>query len=348
MHRQKLQQWAVQLAAGLVLVGLIGLCLPARASSAGEYVFYFPHVQHDGEPRRLPRGGEFANQWALNTPPGQGMQVPEAWYLSTGSSNVRVGVIANGIANHPEWVGRLVDLGGPAVPDLQSKIVRGTHLAGIVAASGEDGQGMAGWAWNVKLYNLWNSPDGDVGTHLVEALQQAQQISPRLQVLLIGVESQFKQMAVQAEIDTLDAQGVLMIVPIGNFTPPGDSSCTHTSRIYDHTLVVSAVDANDQLADFSRSGPGLDVVAPGMDILSAAPNGDYESVSGTEQAAAQAAGLAALIYSRYPGYTAQQVRTAILCNADDLGAPGRDDVYGYGRINAWRALRYGASVNCLP
>jgi len=91
----------------------------------------------------------------------------------------------------------------------------------------------------------------------------------------------------------------------------------------------------------------VDVSAPGVGIYSTIPNG-YGYKDGTSMATPFVSGLAALVLSRWPDYTPSQVETALFNNADDLtaypGSSGRDNYFGYGRINAFQTLLYGAET----
>jgi subtilisin family serine protease len=101
---------------------------------------------------------------------------------------------------------------------------------------------------------------------------------------------------------------------------------------------VAATTNADTHASFSTSGSYVDVAAPGYQIYSTYLGNSYYSESGTSQASPHVAGLAALIWSKYPAYTAAQVWNRITSTAVDLGAAGRDDVFGAGRIDVKPAL----------
>jgi hypothetical protein len=107
---------------------------------------------------------------------------------------------------------------------------------------------------------------------------------------------------------------------------------------YSTVLAVAATDSGDNWADFSEYQPYVGVAAPGVSILSTLRGGGYGSLSGTSMATPYVSGLAALLWSFAPSFTADQIKSTIESTADDLGAPGKDDYFGYGRINAGRAL----------
>ena len=137
--------------------------------------------------------------------------------------------------------------------------------------------------------------------------------------------------------------GALVVVPAGDHE---DNLCRYPT-CFPEVFSVGATDARDQLWSKSSWGSFLDLVAPGAQILSTCQPGLPFSCSAdgyviswsTQWAAAHVAGAAALIWSVNPDRTPEQVREVLERSADDLGAPGKDDRYGYGRLNIGRAVR---------
>ncbi|MFQ6059447.1 MAG: S8 family serine peptidase, partial [Anaerolineae bacterium] len=119
---------------------------------------------------------------------------------------------------------------------------------------------------------------------------------------------------------------------------------------FPYVLGVAATDHNDAHPAWASSSPYVDVSAPGEDIVSTFWRGSGESYgvsSSTRAAVAHVAGVAALVFSVHPDYFPDEVAQIIIESADDLGPPGRDEYYGYGRINAYRALS-GAPPEFTP
>jgi subtilisin family serine protease len=121
-------------------------------------------------------------------------------------------------------------------------------------------------------------------------------------------------------------------------------------------LAVGATDPDDRVTSFSTRGTQIAVVAPGLKITSTTPRyatyqsargitPNYAALSGTSQASAFVAGVAALVWSAQPELSARDVAARIAEFADDLGVPGRDDDSGAGRVNALRALRHPARIS---
>jgi len=115
------------------------------------------------------------------------------------------------------------------------------------------------------------------------------------------------------------------------------SSGVHYPSGYQSTIAVGATDAGDELASFSNYGSTIDIVAPGKSIVSTFIDG-YGTLSGTSMAAPHVAGLAALVFSLHPELSASQAKQIITTSARDLGNLGRDDHYGWGRIEPTAAV----------
>lgn len=144
---------------------------------------------------------------------------------------------------------------------------------------------------------------------------------------------------VQQAVDYAYAKGIVMVAAAGNNlgnTEMYPANC-------EHVLGVAATTPYDTWPTFSNYGNHVSVTAPGQDIYSTARGGGYYEYNfGTSIAAPHVAGLAALLLARYPSYTPDQVASAILDNAYDLGTLGWDQYFGCGRINAADALAIGA------
>ena len=129
-------------------------------------------------------------------------------------------------------------------------------------------------------------------------------------------------------------KGTLVFASAGNYaasTPRYPAAC-------EHVVAVSATTSNDTLASFSSYGNWVDIAAPGVSILTTNRGGGYGYWNGTSFSSPVAAGLAGLIISANPDLTNTQVVEIITQNADDLGDPGFDQYYGYGRVNAHASL----------
>jgi len=304
------------------------------------------------------------NQWA----PAK-IGAPAAWEITTGSEEVIIAVLDTGVKiDHPDlaaktWSnpgeipangldddqnGKVDDVYGwhfyhhcsnseclPAEDnDLQDDNGHGTHVAGIAAAETNNEVGIAGISWGAQLMPVkvldeygdgWYS---DVIAGIVYATDNGADI---INLSLGGEEN---SEALQDAVDYGHAEGVLLMAATGNTGKP-----VFYPAACDHVLGVGATDVNDVRPEFSNYGPGIDVAAPGVSIYSTWPWLDgYWHKSGTSMAAPHVAGLAALIWSARPELSNDRVAWVISETANDLGAPGWDEYYGWGRIDAHRAL----------
>ena len=105
-----------------------------------------------------------------------------------------------------------------------------------------------------------------------------------------------------------------------------------------NVIAVSGTDAQDRLFAASNRGGYIAVAAPGVDIFLPAPDEKYQMTSGTSFSAAYVSGLAALMLERNPALKPDDLRTILMKTARDLGAPGRDDLFGAGEADAYAAV----------
>jgi len=172
-------------------------------------------------------------------------------------------------------------------------------------------------------------------------------------VLNLSLGSITNSSALQDAVNYARNRGATVVAAAGNC----GSGCLIGSQYYynpymypascQNVVGVAATTSTDGWASFSEHNTYVDVSAPGVGIYSTIPNG-YGYKDGTSMATPFVSGLAALVLSRWPDYTPSQVETALFNNADDLtaypGSSGRDNYFGYGRINAFQTLLYGAET----
>ena len=160
-------------------------------------------------------------------------------------------------------------------------------------------------------------------------------------------------------LKAFDAAGIVPVFAAGNSGPGAKTIGAPGS--YAQAISIGATDANDKVASFSSRGPSPikgadgkelqkpDVSAPGVNVVSAKPGGGYQQMSGTSMATPGVAGVVALLLSKYPTLTNEQVRTALQQGSVDLGPAGWDADYGFGRVSAPKALAAAAAlVNPAP
>ncbi len=291
-------------------------------------------------------GQGYADMWGL-----QAIQAGQAWAVTTGSTAIIIAVADTGVdLTHPDLAGKLVagyDFANGDT-DPQDDNGHGTHVAGTIAAATNNGIGIAGICWQCKIMPLkgLDAQGSGYDSDLADAVRYAADHGARVVNASWGGPG-YSQTLDQA-FTYADGKGVVLAVAAGN----DGSTDVGSPASFPVSIAVSATDHNDQIASFSNYGSAIAVAAPGVDILSLRAAGtdmygdglhtvgsNYYRSNGTSMAAPHVAGLAGLILSLHPDWTPDQVRSTLTGSADDLGSPGRDDYYGYGRINAYRALQ---------
>jgi bacillopeptidase F len=148
------------------------------------------------------------------------------------------------------------------------------------------------------------------------------------------------------DVQALRAAGIFPVFSAGNEGELGDGTVGAPAG-FPESLAVGATDFDDTVASFSSRGPSFwgefkpEVCAPGVDIRSSIPGGGYEGGwSGTSMAAPHVAGLAALLLSANRTLTLDELETFMRFTADDFGEVGPDNACGWGRIDAYDAVRW--------
>lgn len=318
----------------------------ARLSARGDVAFAEPNyiVTVTGSPNDL----FFTSQWNLNNTgqtggtPDADIDAVEAWDVHTGSNNITIAIIDTGVdLTHPDLAANLVagyDFANNDA-DPSDDHGHGTHVAGIAAAVGNNGQGVAGVSWNAKimpLKALWADGSGTID-NVAQAVRYA--VDNGAKVINLSLGARFSSWpcgwsTIEDAFNYAVSNGAVIAAASGNDYQLG----VNCPGAYDQAIAVGSTTNTDTRSSFSNYGPRLDIAAPGSNIFSTLRGGFYGTMSGTSMATPHVAGLAALVWSFAPSLTNSQIRSIIETTADDLGPAGWDQEFGYGRINAWRAL----------
>jgi subtilisin family serine protease len=278
---------------------------------------------------------------------------PQAWAAGFKGAGVRVGHLDTGIdASHPELAGRLeafaeFDTKGDRVAGAQPHDTgnHGTHTAGLIAGS------RVGVAPESKLLSALVLPDG-AGTfaQVIAGMQwvldpdgnPATDDGAKIVSMSLGLPGNVTEFAEPTA--NLIRAGVVPVFAAGNFGP--NAGTISSPGNLQEPITVGAIDSRNALAAFSSRGPvnmggssytKPDVLAPGVNVTSLAPNGTYISLTGTSQAAPVVAGIAALLRSAKPSADWQTVKNAILSSARGSGDPnsvGRGVAFAPGALEA--------------
>jgi subtilisin family serine protease len=200
----------------------------------------------------------------------------------------------------------------------------GTHVAGIIAGESNSFSGIAPDAILYAYKVLDATGSGSMST-VIEGIEQALADSVNIINLSLGSSSGDPSDILSQAVNQAVESGVIVVAAAGN---NGDYGTIGSPGAAQFALTVGAVDANGQIASFSSKGPsggdyGLkpDIVAPGVNILSAQLNGGYITMTGTSMAAPFVTGLAARLRELNPDWTALEVENAIIESAVNLSQP---------------------------
>lgn len=339
----------------------------------------------------VPTDPLYSSQWHYPM-----INLPTAWDLETGASNVTVAVVDTGVLlAHPDLLGQFSADGGydfisdatnsgdgepgiDANPDDTGddngsgrSSFHGTHVAGTVAAAtafSAGGSGVAGVAPGVKIMPIRVlGKQGGTSYDILQGVRYAAGLSNDSGITLnaaqradvinlsLGRAGGFTQIEQDLYTEVRNA-GVVVTAAAGN----GNSSVLNYPAAYAGVISVAAVDFNKQKAPYSNFGSTIDVAAPGGNTATNI-NGDsygdgvlstlgddsgatvsygYDVHDGTSMAAPHMAGVVALMKSSYSELTPANVDALLQSGAivEDLGTAGRDDSFGHGLIDAYKAV----------
>lgn len=263
------------------------------------------------------------------------IQSEESWERSRGG-NVIVAILDNGIdLNHEDLKANIVnpyDIVRNS-PYTLSPGDHGTHVAGIVGSQMDNhfgGVGVASGAFimPIDVFDGTYAYTSDVIEGVYRAVDQGADI------INMSLGNYYYSTSFQQAIYYAYANDVLVIAAAGN----DSSTSPHYPSSYEHVISVGSTTSYDTLSSFSNYGWNVDITAPGSSIFSTTPYNTYGYKSGTSMASPIVAGVAALVKAAEPNITVDELTDRLTSTADDLGSPGRDYYYGYGRINAKSAL----------
>lgn len=293
----------------------------------------FTFVERDFKARAalLPNDPGYGSQWYLPQ-----VSAPAAWDLTTGSASVPIALIDSGVdPTHPDLASRIAPgwsfLTGTAnTADVEG---HGTATAGMLAVTDNSG-GISGVNWKSPIVPLVVLDSTGYASYYNIANAITYAADHGIRVISISIAGSSASSTLQSAIDYAWNHGSIVIAAAGN----SSTSAPYYPAACNHVVAVSATDSADALASFSNYGSYIDIAAPGTMINTTTNGGGYGYWQGTSFSAPIVAAVTGLILSAQPTMTNTDVVNTLLQNTDDIGAPGFDNQFGWGRVNAYKAV----------
>jgi len=300
----------------------------------------FTFIEQDQVARTtaIPNDPYFSAAWHLYR-----IQATSAWDISTGSNAITIAVVDSGVDS--------------ANPDLAPKVVpgwnfltgtnntadtfgHGTAVASVAAAATNNGIGVAGVAWAnpVMPVVVVNSAGSASYSDLASGITYAADHGAR--IINVSVAGSSSSSTLQSAVNHAWTKGAVVIAAAGN----SSTSSPYYPAACNNAVAVSSTSSADTLSYFSNFGNWVDIAAPGESIPITSQGG-YGYWSGTSFSAPITSGVAALMLSANSGLSASTLVSLLENSADDIGAAGFDSSFGWGRVNAYRAVAAAASYS---
>lgn len=337
------------------------------------HVYHLPDFE---KVENAPNDPDFAKLWGLNNDGQTGgtadadIDAPEAWQVHTGRTQAQgahiTAVIDTGIDyNHPDLKGNMWvnpgEIAGDGIDNDGNGVVddvhgynafdqtgdpmdgqgHGSHCAGTIAATGNDGVGVVGvnQQANIMAVKIFNDEGSTDAAAIIRGIQYATKMGARI------TSNSWGGPVPNAGIRQAFADSpALHLVAAGNSGTNNDWFPSFPANYnLDNIVAVAATDHKDGLADFSQYGArNVDLGAPGVDILSTVPGGKYDVYSGTSMATPHVAGAATLIASHFPEISNEELRARLLGGVDKVESLAGKTVTG-GRLNVNSSLTMSLS-----
>jgi len=347
----------------------------------------FQHVMRLPDDERFREQWALRNTGQTGGTPGADIHATAAWDTETGGREIVVAVIDSGVDyTHPDLAGNIwinedeipdngidddgngytddvrgwdfVDVdprilwpgedAGPPDNDPMDFLGHGTHCSGIISAVTDNAYGVAGVVWHCRIMPLRAgfATRSGAGVLEVEDISSATIYAAMngAHVMNMSFGSNWPSPTQYLALRYAVAKGVVPVAAAGNAAVDE----THFPAAYPEVIAVIATDHDDHRSYFSNFGHWCDLAAPGSRILSTLPRDRFQAASGTSMAAPHVSGGIAMLRSHEPAFTPRDVQAVLLQSADDLGPPGFDAAYAFGRMNLERALKFRTTPNTTP
>ncbi len=308
--------------------------LAAMLMATGDYLFVEPNWKLFPI-GTTPNDPLFDSSWQHNR-----IQSAAAWDLHTGNSDIIVAICDTGVdVNHPDLqaayvpgynaVNNQAQVDGGQISDVNG---HGSFVSGCAAAQGNNGTGVVGVGWDFSIMPIRVSNNSDGTASGFDLLEGARWASDNGAQAINVSYSGGTGSGVQTTANYIIDRGGLLFWAAGNdnnfigFDAPD-------------LVIVASTTSSDNKSWFSNYGPAVDISAPGSSVRSTNRFGGYTTGSGTSYASPIAAGVGAMIFSVRSDLSGRDVQDILYQSVDDLGAPGRDNSFGRGRVNTFNAIQ---------
>ena len=273
------------------------------------------HIYTAGAPAVSPLNEALSPRGAINFP------------ADTDEMALRIGMIDSRVdTSHPALVKSRIESRSFAPKGAEMPDFHGTAIASIIAGDSDQYRGLAP---KTELYSAAvfekHSERGEIASTVSLVMALDWLMSSEVDVVNISLAGPPNRL-LQAALNKAAEKNVLILAAAGNGGPVAKPMFP---AAYDSVVAVTAVDSNGQVFRLANRGKYLDLAAPGVSLLHAEAGGGYVASSGTSFAVPFAATAAARIRQLQPDEDALEI---LYQNAEDLGAPGRDEIYGYGLL----------------
>ncbi len=252
----------------------------------------------------------------------------KAWMEGSTGKGADIAVIDTGVSPHSDLI---IDGGISTVEYTDSwhdDFGHGTHVAGVIAAS-HNGDGVVGVAPDANIYAVKALDENGEGQldDILEAIDWS--IENGMDIINLSLGTEIENPLLEEILEKAYESGILTIAASGN---SGEDLVIYPAK-YKNVIAVSAVDGRMNPTTFTSTGEAVEFSAPGINIKSTYLDNSYGIASGTSQAVPHVTGMLALLMEKYPEKSHIELREELIHHVNDLGADGRDAVYGHGFIS---------------
>lgn len=307
----------------------------------------YTELNYMAEMYHEPNDKEWPKQWGPKK-----IDSPKAWDLEKGDNRILLAVVDSGTDHHhldinEQYIRRgrdHVDKDTDPYPSgVGEGVSHGTHVTGIAVATMDNRKYIAGLAQVSTMAERVLDATGS-GSYWNVAAGIVHAASNQANIINLSLGGPQGSELLESSVKYAWNAGALIVAAAGNSGKRG----VGFPAAYDEVIAVSATDKNDKLASFSSYGPEVELAAPGVEIVSTIPGNSTQEFSGTSMASPHVAGVAALVWSADPELTNDQIREFLRKTAVDLGKSGKDEKFGYGRVNAHEAVKKAQRAGTTP